>query len=149
MRCPLQQTHLRAPDMEVRAIHIPTKKSNCFGWALEAVVAKARFGRTPKNSKLHVTMISMHCQNTCAKKRSIALTMLLAVRTIMWHEKVDIVSGDYNGASWRCKSRQQQQSTAKLEATLKNANLPVPRSSSPLRVAPEEFQVRGLMSAAL
>ena len=71
-------------------------------------------GRTPKNSKLHVTMISMHCQNTCAKKRSIALTMLLAVRSIMWHEKVDIVSCDYNGASWRCKSRQQQQSTASL-----------------------------------
>ena len=60
-------------------------------------------------------MVSLHCKNAFAQKRSTALNILLAVRTIMWQEKVDIVVFDYNGASWRRKSGQQQH-----EETLNN-----------------------------
>ena len=61
--------------------------------------------------------------------------MLLAVRAIMWQEKVDMVAGDFNGASWRRKPGLQQQLDITLEETFKNANLPVPPSPSPLRGA--------------
>ena len=124
--------HTSEQDIEVKAIHNPTDKANCSGWALEAVISNARFRRTPSNGKPY-TMMSLHCQNAFAKKRSIALTLLLAVHTIMWQEKVDTVAGDFSGASWPRRSGPQQQLDSAPEETFKNAKLPVPPGPSPLR----------------
>ena len=44
-------------------------------------------------------MMSLHCQNAGAKKRNIAMNMLLAVCTVMLQQEVDMVAGDFNGAS--------------------------------------------------
>ena len=118
--------HTFEADIEIKAVHIPTEKENCSGWVFEAVISKARFRRTPRNGKPHFTVASLHCQNTFAKKRSMALNIFLAVRTIMWQEKADIVAGDCNGASWRRKSGPQQQLDSTLEETFKNAQRPVP-----------------------
>ena len=45
--------------------------------------------------------MSLHCHNAAAQKRSVAVNALLAVRTAVIQEDVDIVAGDFNGASWR------------------------------------------------
>ena len=48
-------------------------------------------------------MMSPHRHNECAKRRSVALHLLVAVRTAMVDESVDLVAGDFNGTSWRRK----------------------------------------------
>ena len=56
-----------------------------------------------------------------AKRRSIALDLLLAIRTAMTEEAVDLVAGDFNGTSKRqklVKNREQTASLNKRSATL-------------------------------
>ena len=43
-------------------------------------------------------------KSAVSEKRGIALNTLLAVRSAMVHEDVDIVAGDFKGARWRRKS---------------------------------------------
>ena len=57
-------------------------------------IFRSHFGLLPPRP-----MMSLHCQNAGAKKRSIAMNMLLAVRTAMLQQEVHIVAGDFNGAS--------------------------------------------------
>ena len=47
-------------------------------------------------------MMSLHINNQHAKKRGIGKNLLLAVRTVMFQEQVDMVAGGFNGVSWRC-----------------------------------------------
>ena len=78
----------------------------CFvGWAFEAVGSRLRFRclRDPRNCKSSCIVVSLHCQNAVAEKRSIALNVLLAVRTAMVQDDADIVAADLRGASWRRK----------------------------------------------
>ena len=76
----------------------------------------------------------LHCQRVVAKKRSIALNMLLVVRTIMVQDDVGMVAGDFNGASWRRKSGPDQQFDfdSPLKEAFKNTKLLVPPGSTPL-----------------
>ena len=67
-------------------------KEGQSGWVLQAVTS-------PRNGKSHFTMMSLHINNTHAKKRGIAKNLLLAVRTVMHQEQVDMVAGDFNGAA--------------------------------------------------
>ena len=67
-----------------------------------------------------------------ANKRSIALGVLLAVRPAVVQEDVEMVAGDFNGASWRRKSRPDEQFDSILEETPKNARLSVPPGTSVL-----------------
>ena len=46
-------------------------------------------------------MMSLHINNHFAKKRGIGQNLLLAVRTMMLQEQIDVVAGDFNGAAWR------------------------------------------------
>ena len=94
-------------------------------------MSKARFRRIPKNGKSSFTIMSTRCHNAVAQKCSIALNILHAVRSAMEQEDVDMVVGDFNGASWRSKSGPDEQFDNALEA-LRNARHPVPPSSSPL-----------------
>ena len=49
-------------------------------------------------------MMSLHINSQYAKKRGFGKNLLLAVRTVMLQERVDMVAGDFNGAAWRRQS---------------------------------------------
>ena len=70
--------------------------------------------------------------------------MRLAVLTLTCEREVDMVAGDFNGASWRRKPGPQQQLDSTLEEKIENAKLPVPPRPSQLW-GPKRS---GLMSAA-
>ena len=53
-------------------------------------------------------------------------TMGWSWKTAMEHEDVDMVAGDFNGASWRRNSAPDQQFDSTLEEAFKNAKLFVP-----------------------
>ena len=96
------------------------------GWVLQAVISRATFRRVPRNGKSHFTMMSLHNNNQNAKKRGIAKNLLLAVRTIMHQEQVDMVAGDFNGAAWRRRSGNEQRRDSTDEEAFANTNLPIP-----------------------
>ena len=75
--------------------------------------------------------MSLHHQKTVAKKRSIALYILLAIRTVMLPEDVDMVAGDVNGAHWQTRSGPHQPFDCTLEEAFNNAELPVPPGPTP------------------
>ena len=74
---------------------------------------------SPEMASHGFTMVSLHCQNAVAKKRSIALNTLLAVRTMVIQEGVDMVAGDFDGASWRRRPGPDQQHDSTLEEAFK------------------------------
>ena len=82
------------PDLHVKSTYMPADKACCSGWALEAV-SKARFRRIPRNGRSSIAHTSLHCHRAVAKKRSIALTVLSAVRTAAIEER--------GGRLQRCK----------------------------------------------
>ena len=43
----------------------------------------------------YFTMMSLHCQHAVARKRSIALNMLLAVLSVISQGEVDMLAGDF------------------------------------------------------
>ena len=66
----------------------------------------------------------LRCRSAVAKKRSIALHVLLAVRTATIQADVDMVAGDFNGASWRHKTGSEQQVDSTLEEAFKKKKTP-------------------------
>ena len=113
----------------VKSTHIPTEVGHL---RTSEVVSRALFRRTPGNCISYFTMMSLHCQNAVAKKRSIAWNILLAVCTVLLQEEIDMVAGDFNGASWRRVSGLGQQFDSTLEEAFKNAQLAVPPRFTPL-----------------
>ena len=95
--------HTFGPDIEVKAIHIPTNKAHCSGWASEAVVSSARFRRIPSQRRIEHVACSSYCHV---------------------EEDVDMVDGDFNGASWRCRSGPDPQIESTLGESFKNAEAP-------------------------
>ena len=76
-------------------------------------------------------MMSLHINNTHAKKRGIAKNLLLAVRAAMHQQQVDLVAGDFNGAAWRRQSGSDPRSISSVEEAFVNTNLllpPAPRT---------------------
>ena len=86
--------------------------------------------RTPRIGKPHFTMMSLHIDNSHAKKRGIAKNVLDAVRTAM--QQVDMVAGDFNGAAWRRKRGEGQQCVSTIEEAFADTKLPVPDGPTPL-----------------
>ena len=85
--------------------------------------------------------MSLHCHNVVAKKRSIALNALLAVRTAVVQEDVDMVACCQLPTQIRTRSTFWQY----LGRSVQNARL-----FGPLPLwAPEEFQASGLTYVAL
>ena len=76
--------------------------------APHAVISRAPFLRIPRNGKLYFTMMSLRINNQYAKKRATGKNLLLAVRTVMRQEQVDMVAGEFNGAAWRRQSGNEQ-----------------------------------------
>ena len=94
-------------------------------------------------------MMSLHINTHYAKKRGIEKNVLFAVRTVMCQEQVDMVAGDFNGATWRKKSGDNQQRHSTIEEAFANTNQPIPHGSSPLwgsgNVPAEWADVRGFI----
>ena len=78
----------------------------------------------PRNGKPHFTMMSLHLNNSYAKKRGIAKIVLVVVRTAM--QQVDMVAGDFKGAAWRRKRGEGQQCVSTIEEAFADTNLLVP-----------------------
>ena len=45
--------------------------------------------------------MSLHINNSFAKKRGIGKKLILTIRAVVLEEHVDVVAGDFNGAAWR------------------------------------------------
>ena len=123
--------HTFEPDIKVKATRTPTDKVP--GWAFEAILSKGSYSaHSQKRQNRNFTMMSLHCESTFAKKRSMDLNIFLAVRTVTCQENVDLAAGDFNGASWRRKPGPQRQLDGTIEDMFQNAKLPSPPSPSPL-----------------
>ena len=145
------------PDVRVSSVDIHDTKNGLqeviregeAGRVFQAVVSRAAFRRVPRDNKPFFTMMSVHINTHYAKKRGIAKNVLFAVRTVMCQEQVDMVAGDFNGATWRKKSGDNQQRHSTIEEAFANTNLPIPYGSSPLwgskNVPAEWADVRGFI----
>ena len=103
-------------DVQVNSVYIHDTRSKQqqfvkegqSGWVLQDVISCASFRRIPRNGKSYFTMMSLHINNHYAKQRGIGKNSILAVRTVMRQEQVDMVAGDLNGAAWRRQSGSEQ-----------------------------------------
>ena len=86
--------------------------------------------RQPRSGQKVFTLMSLHINNNCAKKRGIGKKLLLTIRAIMQEEYVDLVAGDFNGAAWRQSSRKNPQPTGTLEGAFVETDFPMPWCSS-------------------
>ena len=75
------------------------------GRVLQGVVSRASFRRAASSGQTAFTVFSLHINNVFAKKRGIAKKIIQAVRALMISQSIDLVAGDFNGAAWRCRSR--------------------------------------------
>ena len=64
------------------------------------VIQGASFRRLPRSGKSSFTVVSLHINNNYAKKRGIGKKLLLCIRAVMLDELVDLVAGDFRGASF-------------------------------------------------
>ena len=76
--------------------------------------------------------VAPHQRHICQKKRGIAKNLLLAVRTVMHQQQVDLVAGDFNGAAWRRQSGGDARSFSSIEEAFVNTSLPLPPGATPL-----------------
>ena len=60
------------------------------------------------------------------EKRGIGKKLLLTVRTATLDEHVDMVAGDFNGASWRRPCGSDRRLISIIEEAFANTNLPIP-----------------------
>ena len=117
-------------DVRVSSVYIHDTKNGLqqviregeAGWVFQAVVSRAAFRRVRRNGKLFLTMMTLHTNDHYAKKRGIANNVLFAVRIVMCQEQVDMVAGDFHGASWRKNSGDNQQRDSMIEEAFANTN---------------------------
>ena len=72
---------------------------------LQGVLSRASFHRAAASGQKVFTVLSLHINNVFAKKRGIAKKIIQTVRALMISQNIDLVAGDFNGAAWRCRSR--------------------------------------------
>ena len=68
---------------------------------------------------------------------------MLTVRPVMFQEHVDMVAGDFNGASWRRLSGSDRHLISISEKSFANTNLPMPPGPTPLRELGSASSVAG------
>ena len=82
-----------------------------------------------------VSLILPRCRSTSTtrmSKNGIAKNLLLAVRTVMQQQQVDLVAGDFNGAAWRRQPGSDSRFICSIEEAFVNTNLPLPPGPTPL-----------------
>ena len=79
------------------------------GWVLQGVLSCASCRRAAASGQKVFTVLSLHISNIYAKKRCIAKKIIQTIRALMITQNIDLVAGDFNGAAWRRRSRDQYQ----------------------------------------
>ena len=88
---------------------------------------------TAKWKVLFYNDVAPHQQHICLQKKTRNRDLLLAVCTLMQQQQqVNLVAGDFNGASWRRQSGSHSRSLSSIEEALVNMNLPLSPGSTPL-----------------
>ena len=99
------------------------------GWVLQGVLSRASFRRPRLSNQKTITVLSLHMSNIYAKKRGIGKKLNLTIRAVMLGDHVDLVAGDFNGAAWRCSSRN---NISTIEEAFADCALPTPPGTTPL-----------------
>ena len=86
------------------------------------------FGVLQPVAKQSPTVLSININNVHAKRRGIAKKIIQAVRSLVISQDIDLVEGDFNGAAWRCRSRNNLSSLMRLLLIA----LPTPPGPPPL-----------------
>ena len=74
-------------------------------------------------------MLSLHISNSYAKKKGITKKLRLTLRATMISQEVDLVAGDFNGTSWRYRSKD---NFSTIDEAFTDSTLPTPPGRSPL-----------------
>ena len=125
------------PDISVKSIYLHDTR-RCeqdhivegeHGWVLQGVLSRASFRRAAASGQKVFTVLSLHTNNVFAKKRGIAKKIIQAVRALMISQNIDLVAGDFNGAAWRCRSRD---NLSTIDEVFSDCALPSPPGPPPL-----------------
>ena len=125
------------PDIEVKSIYLHDTRrilTDHFvegeqGWVLQGVVSRASIRRAAARGQKAFTDLSLHINNVFAKKRGIAKKIIQTVRALMISQNIDLVAGDFNGAAWRCRSRD---NLSTIDEVFSDCALPTPPGPTPL-----------------
>ena len=121
-----------ALDSMLSSVEFKQGAASKRGVEYESRGTQSELGREEASGRHYFTMVSLHIKNTHAKKRRIAKHLLLAVRTVMHQQQVDLVAGDFNGAAWRRQSGSDSRSISSIEEAFVNTSLPLPPGPTPL-----------------
>ena len=93
------------------------------------MLSRASFRRQTLSGRKTFTILSLLINNVYAKKRGIGKKLILSIRAVMLQENVGLVAGDFNGAAWRCDSRN---NISTIEEAFADCALPMPPGTPPL-----------------
>ena len=99
---------------------------------MQGVVSKAAFRWQPLDGQQTFTVMSLHINNSFAKKRGIGKKLLLTIRAIMQDEHVNLIAGDFFGTAWRQKSGNNPHPTSTLDEAFADTDFPMPPGPTPL-----------------
>ena len=97
---------------------------------IQGVISRASFRRQPLSGQKTFTVMSLHINNSFAKKRGIGKKLILTIGAVMLEEHVDVVAGDFNGAAWRRDTS--ADSISIIEEAFADCALPMPPGPTPL-----------------
>ena len=125
------------PDVSVKSIYLHDRRRSVqdhivegeHGWVLQGVLSRASFRRAAASGQKVFTVLSLHINNVFAKKRGIAKKIIRTVRALMISQNIDLVAGDFNGAAWRCRSRD---NISTIDEVFSDCALPKPPVPTPL-----------------
>ena len=119
------------PDISVKSICVHDTR-RCVqdhivegehGRVLQGVLSRASFRRAAASGQ------KLHINNVFAKKRGIAKKIIQTVRALMISQNIDLFAGDFNGAAWRCRSRD---NISTFYEEFSDCALPTPPGPTPL-----------------
>ena len=101
------------PDISVKSIYLHDTRRGVqdhivegeHGWVLQGVLSRASCRRAAASGQKVFTVFSLHISNIYAEKKGIAKKLIQTLRAIVISQNIDSVAGDFNGAAWRCRSR--------------------------------------------
>ena len=86
------------------------------------------FRRAAVSGQKVFTVLSLHVNNVFAQEKGIAKKIIQTVRALMISQNIDLVAGDFNGAAWRCRSRDNLRS---IDEAVADCALPTPPGPTP------------------
>ena len=125
------------PDISVKSIYLHDTRrivqdhivEGEQGWVLQGVLSRASFRRAAASGQKLFTVLSLHISNIYAKTKGIAMKIIQTIRAMMISQNIDLVAGDFNGTSWRCRSRD---NISTIDEVFSDCALPTPPGTTPL-----------------